>query len=286
MASTAIEKGTNVRITPLVAAVLGRAADLAPAFAARVAIDRFTRTIRPPDARIDEAGRLGVVMPDGRIVPTFTLGSGRTVVLVHGWSGRGAQLLPLAKALAAAGHRAVWYDAPGHGDADGSTSNLGEMVRALVAVEAAVGEAPVAVVAHSFGGAAAAIAAQRGLLRAERVVTIGSPADGGVWLPAFVRAIGGSDALLQAAIAELCGRAGLDWSEVKVAARPIGRPALVLHDEGDREVPVASADALAAGWGAAQVRTTGLGHRRILADGGVAEAIVAWLADREARRAA
>lgn len=48
--------------------------------------------------------------------------------------------------------------------------------------------------------------------------------------------------------------------------------ALVIHDEGDREVPFDDGASIAAAWpGARLVQTTGLGHRKILRD----EAVIA-----------
>ena len=278
-----LQNRTNVRSSLGWWSAVGWMLDLAPRFAARRVIDGFTRTGRLRHQPVPGAVPLPVTL-DGRRIPAWSAGVGRAVVLVHGWSGRGSQLAPFVAPLVAAGLRPVWFDAPGHGEASGRTSNLGEMLRALLAVEAALGEAPIGLVAHSFGGVAAAIAAQRGLLRAERLVTIGTPADGGVWLPRLVRALGGSDGFLQAAIDELCGRARLDWSELRIAERPVGRPALILHDCEDREVPVDSASALGAGWGAAVLRTRGLGHRRILAVPEVVGAGVAFVGDGYVRR--
>lgn len=276
-----VMKSTNVRA--VARALLGAAIDLAPGWAARRAVDVFTRTSRPPDRAVPGALPLDVWL-EGRRVPAWSAGAGRAVVLVHGWSGRGSQLAPFVGPVVAAGMRAVWFDAPGHGAAAGSRSNLGEMVRALVAVEAALGEAPLGVVAHSLGGVATAIAAHRGLLRAERIVTVGSPADGGLWMPKFVRMLGGSDRFLAAAIEALCARARVDWAEVRVADRPVGRPALVLHDHDDREVGADQARALAIGWGAVALTTRGLGHRRILDVPEVASAAVAFVRDGRVAR--
>jgi hypothetical protein len=51
-------------------------------------------------------------------------------------------------------------------------------------------------------------------------------------------------------------------------------PLLVVHDENDREVPIASGELVASAWpGAVLERTRGLGHRRILRDRRVIERV-------------
>ena len=53
----------------------------------------------------------------------------------------------------------------------------------------------------------------------------------------------------------------------------------MIHDQDDREVPLPHGERLAAAWpGARLVTTTGLGHRRILRDPAVLDAVVAELA--------
>ncbi|HET6763130.1 MAG TPA: alpha/beta hydrolase, partial [Longimicrobiaceae bacterium] len=99
--------------------------------------------------------------------------SGPTVLLVHGWEGRGTQLGAFAGPLAAAGMRVVALDGPAHGDSPGSETNLLEFGRALVAVERELGPLE-AVVAHSFGCASTLVATDIGL-RPRRLVLIAGP---------------------------------------------------------------------------------------------------------------
>ena len=60
----------------------------------------------------------------------------------------------------------------------------------------------------------------------------------------------------------------------------IDAPALVIHDEDDREVPMASGLALARALkGARFLRTSGLGHRAILRDDAVVADAIDFLRD-------
>src|SRR3954471_12912224 len=49
-------------------------------------------------------------------VAAWKWGQGPTVLLVHGWEGRGSQLGSFVEPLVAAGLSVVAFDAPGHGD--------------------------------------------------------------------------------------------------------------------------------------------------------------------------
>jgi pimeloyl-ACP methyl ester carboxylesterase len=63
------------------------------------------------------------------------------------------------------------------------------------------------------------------------------------------------------------------------AARSLHAPLLVLHDEDDREVPLACGRALAHAWPGAELEVTrGLGHHRIVWDAGVTGTIAAFVA--------
>src|SRR5678816_1021873 len=60
-------------------------------------------------------------------VATWRWGVGPTVLLVHGWEGRGSQLGAFVEPLVAAGMSVVAFDAPGHGDSPGHQLFLTEL---------------------------------------------------------------------------------------------------------------------------------------------------------------
>lgn len=65
----------------------------------------------------------------------------------------------------------------------------------------------------------------------------------------------------------------------EVLARQLDVPGLVIHDQDDRDVPIEEGAAVARAWPGAQfVRTTGLGHRRILRDPEVIARAAAFIA--------
>jgi len=261
-------------------AVLGR---LSPALAGRVAARLFARPrrhARPDRERALIARGTRVPLPGGLHATSW--GAGPTVLLVHGWEGRGAQLGALVDPLVAAGFRAVALDGPAHGDSPGRTTTGPEFARAMVTTRDTVGPLA-AVVGHSFGGFASLLAVSRGLPTA-RIVTIGTPASEPEVLRDFLRLIRLPERALPSMIAALEARvkARMSSFEVEAFAPRIHVPVLVVHDTDDREVPYADGERLAAVFGARLLTTNGLGHRRILYAPDVLVAVVEFI--EEGRR--
>jgi len=195
-------------------------------------------------------------------------GIGPTVLLVHGWEGRGSQLGAFVDPLVAAGMSVVTFDAPGHGNSPDDRLYLTDHADCVRAAISAVG--PVyAVVAHSFGAAAVLVAYARGAVEPARTVLI-SP-----------------NAVIEDAIARFGDVVGLDREDLRRLEHQIGEHAgapldslaldrlvagregalLVIHDRDDREVPSSHGERLAAVWpNATLLSTSGLGHRKILRD--------------------
>jgi pimeloyl-ACP methyl ester carboxylesterase len=256
-------------------AVLGR---LSPALAGRLAAGLFARPrrhARPDRERELIARGSRVPLPDGLHATAW--GAGPSVLLVHGWEGRGAQLGALVDPLVAAGYRAVALDGPAHGDSPGRTTTGPEFARALVATRESVGPLA-AVVGHSFGGFTSLLAVSRGLA-ADRVVTIGSPASVPEVLRDFLRLIRLPERALPSMVRALEERVGAPMAsfEIEAFAPRIGVPVLVVHDTDDREVPYADGPRLASLLGAKLLTTSGLGHRRILYAPEVVAAIVEFI---------
>jgi dienelactone hydrolase len=205
---------------------------------------------------------------DGEQLAVWSWGSGPAVVLAHGWEGRGSQMGALARGIAAAGMRAVAFDAPAHGASRRRLASLPQFTGALATVAAAVGPLH-AVVGHSFGGAAASWAVARGL-RAERLVLLAAPADLDSYVRFFGSLMGASESTLAGMIARIENRFRFDWQtgrrpSLAASQRMPELPVLVVHDTDDDETPWQDGAAVAGLWPRAELVTTrGLGHRRLL----------------------
>lgn len=211
----------------------------------------------------------------GRRIHTYAWGDPSTqpyVLFAHGWSSHGTRFLPWVARLGEAGLAVVAFDQPAHGRSSGRRSNLPEFVRTLEAVAARFGPAA-AVVGHSLGGAAAAVALARGL-PAARAVLIAPAADPVAAAQRFARVVGLPMRLCRGMVAKFESMVGASFDEFQAQnnAPRIGRPALIVHDVADREVPWDEGERYARFWpGARLVSTRGLGHNRIAQD----EAVIA-----------
>lgn len=270
------KKSTLVRLSSV---TLRAAAAVAPELAAAGLEAAFRHSRRFPaperERRWLAGARRGAFEVGGRLLPTWSWGSGPAVLLVHGWQGRGSQMGAFAAPLADAGFRAVAWDAPGHGANPGRLSSLPEMTEAVLAAARSAG--PVAgVVAHSVGAAAVSGAMTRGLA-VDAAVFLAPPADPGRFLELAGAWLGLPPPIAERARHRIERRFTVRMADLApVAQAPrMSAPLLVVHDRDDGEVPWEDGSRLASAWPGARLLTTrGLGHRRVLRDPAVvAEAV-------------
>ena len=277
-------KSTNVRLSfdRLAAAGLVRAFSWAPSVSASAALylwSRPQRRARPArEESVREAGE-PIRIPFGMgSLAGWRWGAGPTVLLVHGWEGRGSQLGAFVEPLVEAGYSVVSFDAPAHGDSGGDRASL---IRFADAIDAAVRRVgPVhGIVAHSMGAAASLLAVTGGL-PIERIVLV-APADPSRAMERFADAVGITEPVqdrIQEDLIEQYG-ARLSTYSAHALARGSATPALVIHDHDDRWVPISDGRAYTAGRpDFVLVETRGLGHHRILRDEGVVASTVRYLA--------
>jgi len=228
--------------------------------------------------------RASLVQHKGRAIATWRWGErdAPAVLLAHGWGGDAAQLRPFVFPLLCAGWRVIAYDQPAHGVSEGRLTGLPDFADVLTQVARHHGDVR-AVVAHSLGAAAVALALAERKVALESVVLISAPVDmvgysrrfaRWYWMPEPVRRA------MQSAIEE---RYGVLWEslDVRRLAGRVGARALVVHDRDDRVVPWTQGAQIAQHWPAARLLSTdGLGHRRILEDDAVARAAANFVSNR------
>jgi pimeloyl-ACP methyl ester carboxylesterase len=276
-------------LLPSLRVVFRGAGFLAPSLAARLAgvLFRFPPRHRTSELerQVLQQGRFqGLDTKSGRLA-TWRWGDGPTVLLVHGWGSRGARLRSFVEPIVAAGCAAVAFDAPGHGDSPGRFSSLPQFIEAVFAVASANG--PVrAIVAHSMGGAAAALAMARGL-PAQRAVFLAPSAHPATYSRIFSERLAISPAVRQLMEHRIEQRFGFRWDEFAVLPRvsTLSAPLLVFHDREDTDVPWSDGEAIARAWPGGQLVTTqGLGHRRIVHDPEVVSQTISFLFEEAARQ--
>ena len=242
-----------------VASVSERACGVCADFAFRRP-PRFGAT-RRERALLEAGARSWVRGPSGEIA-MWRWGDGPRVLLAHGWGSNAGRLTPFVPRLVAGGFSVTAFDAPGHGESPGRFSSLPEFVDALTRVADAV--RPAAVVGHSIGAAAGALANHAGVA-ARAAVLLAPPADPGAYTLRFARWLGLTEGAAEVMRRRLERRYAAALEAYRLLEHPPGVPTLILHDRGDTSVPIADGRALAAAWSDVRfVETRGLGHHRIL----------------------
>ena len=94
-----------------------------------------------------------IMTPEGAIA-TISIGSGKTVLLTHGWSGSSKQFIPLMEKIAEQGYRAIAFDHFAHGQSGGKFANLPLFIKGLKFVIAHTDNL-VGIISHSMGTIAA-----------------------------------------------------------------------------------------------------------------------------------
>lgn len=264
---------------------LGLEARLRPERATELAARLFTtplsssrrRAVSAPDTGAIEE-RLAV---DGLELALYRWGDPATtpyVLFSHGWSSHGTRIAPWVASLTAAGYAVVAFDQAGHGKSGGDRTTLPDFACHLMAVAHRFGPAA-AVIGHSLGGAATAVALARGMA-AERAVLIAPAADPLAAMERFSRFVwlGTDFGARMAAFFERTTRVPIDSLQAHRNAPLIGHPALIVHDLEDREVPWHEGERYARLWpGARMISTRGCGHNRIADDPGVIAAALRFL---------
>ncbi len=274
------EKSTSVR--SLADRLAMGSFELVPDLGERALSALFFKTpprlaVRPEEAAVLASAQASDVPTSAGPVRAYVWGEGPRVVLVHGYGGRAAQLTPYVAPLLARGFSVVAYDAPGHGASSGSSIALPEVALALHGVVEHFGPAH-AVIAHSVGGAATCLAVHQGLA-VTRVALVAPPADLALWFERFSLGLAVPDALASGVRRHVERRlnAPLTTFNAEAIGGSIDVPLLVVHDDRDREVPFSHGERVAKSVAAGSlVKTSGLGHRRILGHADVVRDVVTF----------
>jgi pimeloyl-ACP methyl ester carboxylesterase len=289
------QKSTTVRMfsTPWpVRASFGILERLAPDIGARWA-ERIWFTLPAPktspplnDDRGPAPGATFTFTVDGRDIVGDVWGSGPTVYLLHGWAGRRDHLTQFVTPLVARGYRVVAFDAPSHGESGPGafgprSSSIVEFANVLTRVVAEHGPAQ-AIVAHSMGATAAAVALCDGL-QARRLVMLAPMSSPLSYQREFAKVVGFGPRTFRRLVTRVERRVGAPMRHFDVPE--LGRavampPTLIVHDRDDVSTPVTDGAAIAAAWPAARLHvTSGLGHRRLLRDPDVITEVVDFVTD-------
>ena len=221
-----------------------------------------------------------ILIPDvNKEIVVYKYGkSDKKILLVHGWSGRGTQLVKFADAFVDKGYETISFDAPAHGKSSGNSTIMTEFIAAIIEIDKNFGPFEAAV-GHSLGGMALLNAIKKGL-RINRLTIIGSGDKVKDILYDFVSKL----ELKSEFSSHLRQHFEKKYNEpmenysAHSAAKTVEIPVLVIHDENDYEVPVETSinihDNLKNG---ELLITQHLGHRKILGNPFVIEKTVEFI---------
>lgn len=206
--------------------------------------------------------------------------SNPNVLLVHGWSGRGTQLVKIGEALLEKNYNVYSFDAPAHGFAPSKQTIMTEFIASIQHLESIYGTFDL-MIGHSLGSMSILNALARGS-KTNKIVLIGSGDKIEDIVKDFVFKVGFSSKIgikLQEQFEKKFNEPMSNFDAYK-AAQKVHVPALVIHDQNDEDVSVEAGKHIATHLSKSQwMETKGLGHRKILGDKQVIDRILTFVSN-------
>ena len=204
--------------------------------------------------------------------------SAKKVLLVHGWSGRGTQLVKFADALVNCGYSTISFDAPAHGKSPGNATIMTEFIASVLEIDKQFGPFEAAI-GHSLGGMALLNAIKKGF-KINRLTIIGSGDKVKDILDDFVSKLelkSEFSSHLQEHFEKKYKEPMENYSAHR-AAKMVDIPVLVIHDENDYEVSVEASINIHNNLKNGELLITQhLGHRKILGNPFVIEKTIEFI---------
>ena len=204
--------------------------------------------------------------------------SDKKILLVHGWSGRGTQLVKIADELLKNGFMTISFDAPAHGKSKGNSSIMIEFIASILEIEKQYGPFEFAI-GHSLGGMSVLNAIKQNL-KIKKAVIIGSGDIIQDIIDDFISKLRLNPEygikLRNHFEAKFGGKMD-DYSAYK-AAEKTEIPVLIIHDKYDHDVSVKAAYNIQKHLKNSEIMITeSLGHRKILGNDDVIKKIIEFL---------
>jgi predicted alpha/beta-fold hydrolase len=208
-------------------------------------------------------------------IAIYEWGKGRTVILQHGWGGKGVQFVEMIKALVTTGFHVVVLDAPAHGNSTGKWTSAFEFMEVIEVLNRKYSTVH-SYIGHSMGGLVLLNVLAAGI-KLNQVIIINTPTKSDSVMNAFLGIIGGSQETakyLRSYIERKYNRS-FDSLFSPLIPPEYTKDIMVIHDKKDRQVTfdtIAKTKELLPN--ASFYFTEGLGHTRILYAKDVVEVVV------------
>ena len=254
---------------------------LATSFAIKLFITPLKHTIPKRELHMETTSKQTIInLPTlNKKIVVYEYGeSPKKILLVHGWSGRGTQLVKIADELVKTGFSTVSFDAPAHGKSSGKSTIMTEFITSILVLEKEFGPFDAAI-GHSLGGMAL-LNAVKNNLQIKRLVIIGSGDKVPDIVDSFVAKLE-----LQPKISNLMQNrfekkygVKMNAFDASFAAKEVVILTLVIHDENDNEIPLSASKNICQNLiNGRLLITKGLGHRKILGDISVIKSTLQFL---------
>ena len=216
------------------------------------------------------------------LVKAWRWGEGPQVLLVHGWSGRGGQMIAFVDPLLEAGYSVLTFDAPAHGDSEGKRVSLFDFAQTIQNLAEEFGPFH-GTIAHSFGGPAMLWALEQGV-ETSHLILMASPMNLEKTMSRFARRLGLTPIAYHELRQQMEQYFNTSISSLNYFNKTMSpsSPTLIVHDLDDKEVNWAGSEKISKQWSHSFLMTTkGLGHYRILRNPDVIEKITSFLSESE-----
>lgn len=198
----------------------------------------------------------------------------KKILMVHGWSGRGTQMVKIADKMLELGYAIISFDAPAHGKSDGKTTIMTEFIASILEIEKQFGPFEFAI-GHSLGGMSILNAIKQNL-NVKKAIIIGSGDIIQDVINDFIQKLQLKPkiGLLLKNHFEKKYNEPMENYSASFSAKSVTIPVLIIHDKDDDDVALKAAHNIHKHLkNSTLMITEGLGHRKILGDTKVIETI-------------
>ena len=204
----------------------------------------------------------------------------KKILLVHGWSGRGTQMVKIADKMLELGYATISFDAPAHGKSEGKTTLMPEFISSTIEIEKQFGPFEFAI-GHSLGGMSILNAIKQNL-NVKKAVIIGSGDIIQDIIDDFIQKLQLKPkiGLLLKNYFEEKFKEPMENYAASFSAKSVTIPVLIIHDSNDDDVAIKAAHNIHKHLkNSTLMITEGLGHRKILGDTKVIESIKEFISN-------
>lgn len=190
------------------------------------------------------------------------VGSGPTVLLIHGWESNAHRWFKLVEELQSKNYSIIAFDAPGHGNSTGKLLNVPLYTESVEKISSLYN--PEVHIGHSIGGLTAVYHFYKHQpVYIKKLVILGAASDLAVIMKDYQRLLGMRDSVMIALdhLIRQCFGFSIDEFSGVAFAKEIHKPGLIIHDKHDKITPVAASRGIHKNWkNSTYIETTGLGH--------------------------